>query len=207
MRGRIELITLAYQLALCCWRDGTLTSQSKGLFANSGINSIQFPPPHVEAMLDLYSNGSQSPSRLVWEAKSWKWHHCPRASVCFPVCWLMQTETVVGVHHCVSACMRTANEIWITATEIWIIWRISIPPTAPLKHRAVMFYVSLLSFVSLPFLFLSRSKGGSTEERKGAGEALVVAIRPDVAYNLLHTLFYGLLAFSTMRWVHAHTHI
>ncbi|XP_059207667.1 probable C-mannosyltransferase DPY19L3 isoform X2 [Centropristis striata] len=41
-----------------------------------------------------------------------------------------------------------------------------------------------------------RPKAGSAEERKGAG---AVAFRPDVAYNLLHTLFYGLLAFSTMR--------
>lgn len=46
---------------------------------------------------------------------------------------------------------------------------------------------------------LSRPKGGSAEERKGAGEGRAVAFRPDVAYNLLHTLFYGLLAFSTMR--------
>ncbi|XP_070703507.1 protein C-mannosyl-transferase DPY19L3 [Pempheris klunzingeri] len=46
---------------------------------------------------------------------------------------------------------------------------------------------------------LSRLKGGSSEERKGAGEGRAVAYRPDVAYNLLHTLFYGLLAFSTMR--------
>uniref|UniRef100_A0A669EA68 Dpy-19 like C-mannosyltransferase 3 n=1 Tax=Oreochromis niloticus TaxID=8128 RepID=A0A669EA68_ORENI len=30
-------------------------------------------------------------------------------------------------------------------------------------------------------------------------EGQVAAFRPDVAYNLLHTLFYGLLAFSTMR--------
>uniref|UniRef100_A0A3Q3XD43 Uncharacterized protein n=1 Tax=Mola mola TaxID=94237 RepID=A0A3Q3XD43_MOLML len=30
-------------------------------------------------------------------------------------------------------------------------------------------------------------------------EVSVIAFRPDVAYNLLHTLFYGLLAFSTMR--------
>ncbi|XP_031695866.1 probable C-mannosyltransferase DPY19L3 [Anarrhichthys ocellatus] len=44
-----------------------------------------------------------------------------------------------------------------------------------------------------------RPKGGSAEERKGGGEARAAAFRPDVAYNLLHTLFYGLLAFSTMR--------
>ncbi|KAF7657562.1 hypothetical protein LDENG_00024970 [Lucifuga dentata] len=46
---------------------------------------------------------------------------------------------------------------------------------------------------------LSRHKGGSSEERKGAGDGKLVAFRQDVAYNLLHTLFYGLLAFSTMR--------
>ncbi|CAJ1048557.1 probable C-mannosyltransferase DPY19L3 isoform X2 [Xyrichtys novacula] len=44
-----------------------------------------------------------------------------------------------------------------------------------------------------------RPKGGSAEERKEGGEGRAVAFRPDVAYNLLHTLFYGLLAFSTMR--------
>ncbi|XP_063737776.1 probable C-mannosyltransferase DPY19L3 isoform X1 [Eleginops maclovinus] len=46
---------------------------------------------------------------------------------------------------------------------------------------------------------LSRPKGGAAEERKGVTEGRAVALRPDVAYNLLHTLFYGLLAFSTMR--------
>ncbi|XP_024655257.1 protein C-mannosyl-transferase DPY19L3 isoform X1 [Maylandia zebra] len=46
---------------------------------------------------------------------------------------------------------------------------------------------------------LSRPNRGSTEEKKGAREGQVAAFRPDVAYNLLHTLFYGLLAFSTMR--------
>ncbi|XP_056269763.1 probable C-mannosyltransferase DPY19L3 isoform X2 [Pseudoliparis swirei] len=44
-----------------------------------------------------------------------------------------------------------------------------------------------------------RPKGGSAEERKEGGEGGAAAFRPDVAYNLLHTLFYGLLAFSTMR--------
>ncbi|XP_006779756.1 probable C-mannosyltransferase DPY19L3 isoform X3 [Neolamprologus brichardi] len=46
---------------------------------------------------------------------------------------------------------------------------------------------------------LSRPNRGSTEEKKGAREGQVAAFRPDVAYNVLHTLFYGLLAFSTMR--------
>ncbi|KAM9410579.1 protein C-mannosyl-transferase DPY19L3 [Pholidichthys leucotaenia] len=44
-----------------------------------------------------------------------------------------------------------------------------------------------------------RPKGGSPEERKGAGEGQLVTLRPDLAYNLLHTLFFGLLAFTTMR--------
>ncbi|XP_034080439.1 probable C-mannosyltransferase DPY19L3 isoform X2 [Gymnodraco acuticeps] len=44
-----------------------------------------------------------------------------------------------------------------------------------------------------------RVKGGAAEERKGAVEGRAGALRPDVAYNLLHTLFFGLLAFSTMR--------
>lgn len=57
------------------------------------------------------------------------------------------------------------------------------------------------------FFFFSRPKGGSAEERKGVGEGRTVAFRPDVAYNLLHTLFYGLLAFSTMRWAHAHADV
>uniref|UniRef100_A0A3Q0RIC1 Dpy-19 like C-mannosyltransferase 3 n=1 Tax=Amphilophus citrinellus TaxID=61819 RepID=A0A3Q0RIC1_AMPCI len=48
-------------------------------------------------------------------------------------------------------------------------------------------------------LVAAAPKGGLAEERKGAGEGRAVAFRPDVAYNLLHTLFYGLLAFSTMR--------
>lgn len=81
---------------LCRWRAGILTSQSKGLFANSGINLIQFTLPHVEGILDLYSNGGQSPSRLVREAKSWEWHHCPRACLCFSACWLLQTGSVVA---------------------------------------------------------------------------------------------------------------
>ncbi|XP_061669514.1 probable C-mannosyltransferase DPY19L3 isoform X2 [Syngnathoides biaculeatus] len=42
-----------------------------------------------------------------------------------------------------------------------------------------------------------RPKGGAAE-RKAEGPA-APSFRPDVAYNLLHTLFFGLLAFSTMR--------
>uniref|UniRef100_A0A3Q2TKU5 Dpy-19 like C-mannosyltransferase 3 n=1 Tax=Fundulus heteroclitus TaxID=8078 RepID=A0A3Q2TKU5_FUNHE len=40
-----------------------------------------------------------------------------------------------------------------------------------------------------------RPKGGAADEKRGAA----AAFRPDVAYNLLHTVLYGLLAFSTMR--------
>ncbi|XP_057698711.1 probable C-mannosyltransferase DPY19L3 isoform X2 [Corythoichthys intestinalis] len=42
-----------------------------------------------------------------------------------------------------------------------------------------------------------RPKGGATEKK--ANIAPPPPFRPDVAYNLLHTFFYGLLAFSTMR--------
>ncbi|KAG7482535.1 hypothetical protein JOB18_023665 [Solea senegalensis] len=41
---------------------------------------------------------------------------------------------------------------------------------------------------------LSRS-----QDRKAASECHAVALRADVAYNVLHTLFFGLVAFSTMR--------
>lgn len=127
---------------------------------------------------------------------------------CSSVCSLLQTEVLVVVHHCMSACAQTANETWITVPKIWIIWIKPIPPTfssaSLLKCLAVIFYESLWSFcLTVFFPLLSRSKGGSAEEKKGAGEGRAADFRPDVAYNLLHTLFYGLLAFSTMRWAHA----
>uniref|UniRef100_A0A8C5GYS6 Probable C-mannosyltransferase DPY19L3 n=1 Tax=Gouania willdenowi TaxID=441366 RepID=A0A8C5GYS6_GOUWI len=58
-------------------------------------------------------------------------------------------------------------------------------------------YVLTLLLLSGVFVFsalqhLRMPVGGSSECREGA-------LRPDVAYNLLHTLFFGLLAFSTMR--------
>uniref|UniRef100_A0A1A8KX40 Dpy-19-like 3 n=1 Tax=Nothobranchius kuhntae TaxID=321403 RepID=A0A1A8KX40_NOTKU len=46
---------------------------------------------------------------------------------------------------------------------------------------------------------LSSPGGGLVEEKRGAAERRVEAFRPDVAYNLLHTVLYGILAFSTMR--------
>ncbi|XP_061620761.1 probable C-mannosyltransferase DPY19L3 isoform X2 [Phyllopteryx taeniolatus] len=44
-----------------------------------------------------------------------------------------------------------------------------------------------------------RPKGGAAERKVEGPAAAAASFRPDVAYNLLHTLFYGLLAFSTMR--------
>ncbi|XP_054475052.1 LOW QUALITY PROTEIN: probable C-mannosyltransferase DPY19L3 [Anoplopoma fimbria] len=64
-------------------------------------------------------------------------------------------------------------------------------------------YVPTLLLLSAMFAAAAlqnlRPKGGSVEERRGGGDGRAAAFRPDVAYNLLHTLFYGLLAFSTMR--------
>lgn len=54
------------------------------------------------------------------------------------------------------------------------------------------FMVSAVQNLSLP-------KGASGEEKRGASSGRAAAFRPDVAYNLLHTMFFGLLAFSTMR--------
>ncbi|XP_029982908.1 probable C-mannosyltransferase DPY19L3 isoform X1 [Sphaeramia orbicularis] len=70
----------------------------------------------------------------------------------------------------------------------------------------LMLYPYILTLLLLSCMFtvavlqnLSRPKGVSADERKGASEGRAVAFRPDVAYNLLHSLFFGLLAFSTMR--------
>lgn len=102
---------------------------------------------------------------------------------------------------CVAACTQTTN-------EIWIIWKNinSTHCSSQASRSNVLCIAAIFCLAVFFFLFLSRPKKGSAEERKGAGEAPVAAFRPDVAYNLLHTLFYGLLAFSTMRWVHTHTH-
>lgn len=54
------------------------------------------------------------------------------------------------------------------------------------------FMVSAVQNLSLP-------KGASGEEKRCASTGRAAAFRPDVAYNLLHTMFFGLLAFSTMR--------
>lgn len=54
------------------------------------------------------------------------------------------------------------------------------------------FTVSAVQNLSLP-------KGASGEEKRSASTGHAAVFRPDVAYNLLHTMFFGLLAFSTMR--------
>ncbi|XP_056134366.1 probable C-mannosyltransferase DPY19L3 isoform X3 [Lampris incognitus] len=55
-----------------------------------------------------------------------------------------------------------------------------------------------LALVALYNLSGGELRGGGTDEKTG-GERRAIVLRPDVAYNLLHTWFYGLLAFSTMR--------
>uniref|UniRef100_A0A3P8UJS0 Dpy-19 like C-mannosyltransferase 3 n=1 Tax=Cynoglossus semilaevis TaxID=244447 RepID=A0A3P8UJS0_CYNSE len=61
----------------------------------------------------------------------------------------------------------------------------------------VIFVISLLR------LFLSRRSSGSAEEKNEVVElgehSVLTVVRPDVAYNMMHTLFFGLVAFSTMR--------
>lgn len=54
------------------------------------------------------------------------------------------------------------------------------------------FIVSTVQNLSLP-------KAAPGEEKRGTSVGRAAAFRPDVAYNLLHTMFFGLLAFSTMR--------
>ncbi|XP_035483235.1 probable C-mannosyltransferase DPY19L3 isoform X2 [Scophthalmus maximus] len=68
-----------------------------------------------------------------------------------------------------------------------------------LLYPYVLTLLLLGGMMAVSALHNLRPKGVSAEERKGAGEGHEAALRPDVAYNLLHTLFYGLLAFSTMR--------
>ncbi|XP_035810031.1 probable C-mannosyltransferase DPY19L3 isoform X2 [Amphiprion ocellaris] len=68
-----------------------------------------------------------------------------------------------------------------------------------LLYPYIITLLLLSGMLAMAALQKLRPKGSSAEERKGAGDGRPVAFRPDVAYNLLHTLFYGLLAFSTMR--------
>nr|XP_057932746.1 probable C-mannosyltransferase DPY19L3 [Doryrhamphus excisus] len=58
--------------------------------------------------------------------------------------------------------------------------------------------LALLGMLAASALRNLRPPGGAAG-RIPAPEGQAVAFRPDVAYNVLHTLFYGLLAFSTMR--------
>ncbi|XP_008403129.1 probable C-mannosyltransferase DPY19L3 isoform X1 [Poecilia reticulata] len=60
--------------------------------------------------------------------------------------------------------------------------------------------VLLLSgMLAVAVLHNLRPKGGWEEEKRAAAGGQVETFRPDVAYNLLHSVLYGLLAFSTMR--------
>uniref|UniRef100_A0A3B5QLF9 Dpy-19 like C-mannosyltransferase 3 n=1 Tax=Xiphophorus maculatus TaxID=8083 RepID=A0A3B5QLF9_XIPMA len=60
--------------------------------------------------------------------------------------------------------------------------------------------VLLLSgMLAVAVLHNLRPKGSWEEEKRAAAGGQVDAFRPDVAYNLLHSVLYGLLAFSTMR--------
>ncbi|XP_061593320.1 probable C-mannosyltransferase DPY19L3 [Cololabis saira] len=67
-----------------------------------------------------------------------------------------------------------------------------------LLYPYVLTLLLLSGMLAVAALQNLRSKGGS-EEKKGAAEGRVETFRPDVAYNLVHTLLYGLLAFTTMR--------
>lgn len=67
----------------------------------------------------------------------------------------------------------------------------------------VMLYPYLCTLGALFILFLlvalsNLSLSGSVQ-MSGEKEEKTFRMRPDVAYNLLHTIFFGLLAFSTMR--------
>ncbi|KAM9860715.1 protein C-mannosyl-transferase DPY19L3 [Aulostomus maculatus] len=68
-----------------------------------------------------------------------------------------------------------------------------------LLYPYVLTLLLLGGLLALAALRNLRPRGASAEERKGAGEGQAMTFRPDLAYNLLHTLFFGLLAFSTMR--------
>ncbi|KAL2088868.1 hypothetical protein ACEWY4_015767 [Coilia grayii] len=58
----------------------------------------------------------------------------------------------------------------------------------------------LLLFVLALAATANLSDSASARARSAASrDELVIRMRPDVAYNLLHTVFFGLLAFSTMR--------
>lgn len=58
-------------------------------------------------------------------------------------------------------------------------------------------YLSTLAVLLVLLAMVTLANFSSSES--GCREEPVVRMKPDVAYNLLHTLFFGLLAFSTMR--------
>ncbi|XP_035376811.1 probable C-mannosyltransferase DPY19L3 isoform X1 [Electrophorus electricus] len=57
----------------------------------------------------------------------------------------------------------------------------------------------LVLLVTLAFSTLTNLRDGGTGRASSGHEEAAFVMRPDIAYNLLHTVFYGLLAYSTMR--------
>uniref|UniRef100_A0A4W4H278 Dpy-19 like C-mannosyltransferase 3 n=1 Tax=Electrophorus electricus TaxID=8005 RepID=A0A4W4H278_ELEEL len=57
----------------------------------------------------------------------------------------------------------------------------------------------LVLLVTLAFSTLTNLRYGGTGRASSGHEEAAFVMRPDIAYNLLHTVFYGLLAYSTMR--------
>lgn len=66
-------------------------------------------------------------------------------------------------------------------------------------HSIFLYRCCLLPLFFFVCLFPLWRFGGVSAEQKKATSGKRVALRPDVAYNLLHSIFFGLLAFSTMR--------
>ncbi|XP_072527775.1 protein C-mannosyl-transferase DPY19L3 isoform X2 [Salminus brasiliensis] len=62
-------------------------------------------------------------------------------------------------------------------------------------------YLCTLSvlLIVLALAALSNLREGGAVRTSGDGDESTFSMRPDIAYNLLHTVFFGLLAFSTMR--------
>lgn len=117
------------------------------------------------------------------KVKALKWSDCLQDSPCFFV--LQDKYCIIEASTQPSSNCRPNNQKNISFSSLFVSG--SLP--------CFMYQGCLLSHC-LMLVILSRSKGSSPQENQGAQEVF----RPDVAYNLLHTFFYGLLAFSTMRW-------
>lgn len=176
VHGRHELVSLAHHLTLR--RAEIQTSLSKELFATIShfswfVQRARSICIQVEAICCTRPNH--------WSDTT----ACRRLPV--SLCCLLQAEILVPAHHS----RLYTNAIWITASE-----ELLIRNTLSGSSLPCFTCQDCLLSRCLRFVFLSRSNGRPTELKRGAPEFF----RPDVAYNLLHTFFYGLLAFSTMRW-------